>query len=153
MKVKIEINEALQEDEIVIRCRQVDSEILKLQEVASKLNSQNVCIPLKLRDTEYYISLDEILFFETEEKNVRAHTADKMFETTYKLYKLEEILPGNFMRISKSTIVNMDHIYSITRNLTASSVVEFAKSVKKVYVSRNYYKILTERLGEKRRKR
>ena len=56
------------------------------------------------------------------------------------------------MRISKSTIVNLDHIYSITRNLAASSAVAFYGTPKKVYVSRSYYKMLIERLGERRRK-
>ena len=88
----------------------------------------------------------------TEGKLVQAHTADRLYLTDRKLYELEESLPGSFMRISKSTIVNLDHIYSITRNLTASSIVEFYGTAKKVYVSRNYYKALTERLGEKRRK-
>ena len=94
----------------------------------------------------------QLLFFETEGKLVQAHTADRLYLTDRKLYELEESLPGSFMRISKSTIVNLDHIYSITRNLTASSIVEFYGTAKKVYVSRNYYKALTERLGEKRRK-
>lgn len=83
---------------------------------------------------------------------INAHTAEKLYVTDYKLYELEESLPGNFMRISKSAIVNLDHIYSITRNLTASSLVEFYGTLKKVYVSRNYYKALVERLGEKRRR-
>ena len=101
-------------------------------------------------DTEYYLSLDEILFFETEAKEVWVHTTDKMYQTRYKLYELEELLPGHFMRVSKSTILNTNRIYSITRNLTASSVVEFMGSHKQVYVSRYYYKPLKCKLEEKR---
>ena len=56
------------------------------------------------------------------------------------------------MRISKSTIVNLDHIYSITKNLSASSRVEFYGTAKKAYVSRNYYKALIEKLGERRKR-
>ena len=55
------------------------------------------------------------------------------------------------MRVSKSTIVNLNHIYSITKNITASSVIEFNNCHKRVYVSRNYYKALIERLDEKRK--
>ena len=80
-----------------------------------------------------------------------AHTAERMYEAQYRLYELEEMLPRYFMRISKSTIVNLNQIYSVTRNLTASSVVEFFESSKKVYVSRNYYKMMIDRMGEKRR--
>lgn len=57
----------------------------------------------------------------------------------------------NFLRISKSTILNTNHIYSITRNITSSSIVEFQHTHKKVFVSRHYYKILQLKLSEKRR--
>lgn len=152
MKVRIEIEEELQEEEVVIRCSRVDEQILKIQAAIMEHAGGKRHIALRKGDTEYYLPLDEILFFETESKTVYAHTRDKMLETEYKLYELEELLPGSFMRISKSAIVNLEPIYSITRNLTASSVVEFVHSHKQIYVSRNYYKPLVERLAEKRKR-
>ena len=152
MRVRIEIEPELPEDEVIIRCRKVEEHILKLQQMAVDSGPGDSCIALQSGDTKYYVPLAQLLFFETEGKLVQAHTADRLYLTDRKLYELEESLPGSFMRISKSTIVNLDHIYSITRNLTASSIVEFYGTAKKVYVSRNYYKALTERLGEKRRK-
>lgn len=77
---------------------------------------------------------------------MRAHTADRIFTCEYRLYELEELLPGSFMRISKSSIANLDLAYSITRNLTASSVMEFRGSAKKAFVSRAYFKAVTDRL-------
>lgn len=152
MRIRIEIDENLLEEEVVIRCRTMDENIIKIQEAVQESSAGEKHIALKSKDTEYYLPLNDILFFETENKCIYAHTRDKMLATEYKLYELEELLPGFFMRISKSTIVNLNHIYSITRNLTASSVVEFIRSHKQVYVSRNYYKALVERLAEKRRK-
>ena len=64
--------------------------------------------------------------------------------------ELEEMLPGFFMRVSKSTILNTSHIFSINRNLTASSIVAFEHTHKKVYVSRYYYKPLISKLEERR---
>ncbi len=152
MKVRIEIEEELQEDEVVIRCSRMDEQIINIQAAILEQTRGKQQISLKNGDTEYYLPLEDILFFETENKTVFAHTREKMLETEYKLYELEELLPGSFMRISKSAIVNLDPIYSITRNLTASSVVEFVHSHKQIYVSRNYYKPLVERLAEKRKK-
>lgn len=152
MKVRIEIEEELQEEEVVIRCSKMNEQILKIQAAIMEHAGGKQHIALKNGDTEYYLPLEEILFFETENKAVYAHTRDKMLETEYKLYELEELLPGSFMRISKSAIVNLEPIYSITRNLTASSVVEFVHSHKQIYVSRNYYKPLVERLAEKRKR-
>ena len=72
------------------------------------------------------------------------------YKAKYKLYELEETLPRFFMRVSKSTILNTNHIFSIDRNLTASSVVAFTGTHKQVYVSRYYYKPLISKLEEKR---
>lgn len=152
MKVRVEVDEDLQEECIVIHCKKLDERVLKLQEALLETSASSHAILLKKKDTEYYLPLEDIIFFETENKEIRAHTKNDIFETEYKLYELEAKLPGYFMRISKSTIVNLEHIYSITRNLTASSVVEFNSCHKQVYVSRQYYKALVERLEQKRRK-
>lgn len=152
MKVTIEVDEGLAEESVVINCRKLDERILRIQQALTEQANADLTILLHKNDKEYYMPLDKILFFETENKEIRAHTNNDIYDTQYKLYELEEILPGYFMRISKSTIVNLNHVYSITRNLTSSSVVEFSDCHKLVYVSRNYYKALVERLGEKRRK-
>ena len=92
----------------------------------------------------------EILFFETDNNQVMAHTANEIFLTGSKLYELEKILPWYFSRISKSAILNVKKVYAITRNLTASSLIEFEGTPKHVYVSRAYYKPLKEKLEEMR---
>lgn len=104
------------------------------------------------KETEYYLNLEDILFFETGIQGIEAHTIDDIFQSKFKLYELEEILPGTFMRISKSAILNTNRVYAINRNLTASSIIEFQHTHKQVYVSRNYYKPLKNKLEEKRMK-
>lgn len=146
MRVKIEIEEGLAEEEVVIRCGGLNDSVISVQNFISKLNGGKRCLSLTGGETEYFIPFEDIYFFETEGKEIRAHTADKIFICGYKLYELEELLPGSFMRVSKSAIINLDHVYSVTRNLTASSAVEFAGSCKQAYVSRAYYKAMTERL-------
>lgn len=150
MKVKIEVDTELLEEEVIIRCNSLNDSIVNLQRHILEQGKDGQCILLYRGETEYYIPVRDIYFFETEGKEIQAHTADKIFTALFKLYELEELLPGSFMRVSKSTIVNLDYIYSITRNLTASSVVEFSHSNKKALVSRSYYKAVTERLGMRR---
>ena len=150
MKVKIEIDEALEEDEVIIRCKELDDSIISLQSYIAGKSDVKQCISLYKGETEYYVPVKDVYFFETDGRDITAHTADKIFTAAFKLYELEALLPGGFMRISKSTIVNLDHIYSLTRNLTASSAVEFAGSSKRVMVSRGYYKALIESLRVRR---
>ncbi|NLK96209.1 MAG: LytTR family transcriptional regulator [Clostridiales bacterium] len=149
MKVKIEIVDD-EEEEIVIRCNTINDTIQRIQAYITDITNQSKGIIFYKDDTEYYIPINEIVFFETDNRNVNAHTKNNIFLVKYKLYELEELLPGSFMRVSKSTIVNINHIYSITKNITSSSIIEFYNTHKKVYVSRYYYKPLKCRLDEKR---
>jgi len=150
MKVKIEIEEGLAEEEVVIRCGALSDMVISLQNYISKQTSGKRCMSLTSEGTEYFIPMEEIYFFETSGREITAHTADKRFLCGYKLYELEELLPGSFTRISKSSIANLDYVYSITRSLTSSSVMEFRGSVKKAFVSRAYFKAVAERLNARK---
>ena len=70
-------------------------------------------IECKKDNVSYYLSMNEILFFETEDKQVIAHTARDAFTVDYKLYELENLLNNQFMRVSKSTIINLNQIYKL----------------------------------------
>ncbi len=67
--------------------------------------------------------------------------------------ELEKMLPGSFLRVSKSCIMNTEKIRSVRKNITGASEVEFMDSVKKAFVSRSYFKVLTDKLEEKRLKK
>lgn len=152
LKIRIEMDPD-GEEEIVIRCKNLTPEIMKLQQSLAEWSKQSETIVLYKGNTEYYLELDNVLFFETDNSIVMAHTAKETYETTYKLYELEELLIGKFQRISKSALVNIDKIYAINRNLTASSSIEFQGTHKLIYVSRAYYKLLKEKLDEKRKRK
>ncbi|GKU27454.1 LytTR family DNA-binding domain-containing protein [Clostridium folliculivorans] len=151
MRIRIEIDNKIEENEVIIKCNQLSEEIKNIQIALDEILSQNKKIIFYRGETEYYLSLEEILFFETEESSICAHTIDNIYNVRYKLYELEEFLPGYFMRVSKSTILNTNHIYSITKSISSSSKVEFQNTHKQVYVSRYYYKPLKIKLLEKRK--
>lgn len=147
MKIRIEIDPEIKESEIVLRCSKLDSEMVRLQEALADFENEKIGISFYKGETEFFPELDEILFFETAGSDVWAHTASDEYLVKNKLYELEEILPRYFMRISKSSILNTKKVYSIMRNLTASSKIEFYGTHKSVFVSRNYYKSLKDRLS------
>ena len=149
LKIRIEMSEGVQE-EVVIRCREITPEIIRLQQLLSGNSDRSNQFLLYKGDTEYYLNVNDIIFFETEGNAVMAHTKNDMYETRRKLYELEELSGGRFQRISKSAIVNVDKVYSIKRNVTSSSAIEFQGTHKQIYVSRAYYKVLREKLEEKR---
>lgn len=150
MKVRIEIDPGTDEDEIVIRCKSINDQIQKVQQLVSDLGDQSKQLVYYKEEKQFYIPLEKILFFESDSGIINAHTTKEIYQVHHKLYELEQILPGFFMRISKSTILNTNLVYSITKNITSSSIVEFESTHKKVFVSRYYYKPLKEKLEEKR---
>ena len=153
MKIKVEIDENLTEEEIIIHCRELNDETLALQKKIAEAMNSRLKLTVTKADSEYYLDLQEILFFETAGNGVAVHTVNQIYETHLRLYELEEILPGNFLRVSKSTILNTDKIRSVRKNITGASEVEFGGTGKKAFVSRSYFKILTDKLEEKRLKK
>ncbi len=148
MKIKIELCEDLSETEVTIKCRNVTYEIQRLEKALRDTAKSQIAF---LKDnTEFYLDTDSILFFETDDGVVHAHTADDSFRTDRKLYELEDILPQKFVRVSKSAILNVDHVYSVERSLTSASLVMFRNSHKRIYISRSYYKNFKERILSRR---
>ena len=149
MKINIEIVENQDEDEIIIKCKQITKAIQKIHKSIIENSSMTPKLIFYKKNEEYYLELEKIYFFETSGECVYAHTADDVYRIRLRLYELEDILPHYFIRVSKSTILNIQHILSISRNLTSASLIEFNKSHKQVYVSRLYYKSLRLRLNER----
>lgn len=149
MKVRIEVIDHDEEEMIIIKCKQVDERIQKLEKLIQKQTSPIVNMVFYKANEEYYFSLSDIYFFETDRDEVYAHTANDAYKVKYRLYELEKELPAGFVRVSKSTIINVLYVYSIQRNLSASSKVMFRDSYKEVYVSRMYYKVLKYKLQER----
>lgn len=148
MKIRIEIDETVQEDEVIVKCRELNENVRRIQQAVSEISDRNE-IEFFKDGAEYFLPVESVLFFETAGNLIDAHTADDVFQVKAKLYELENILPGYFVRVSKSTILNIRYIYSIEKNITSSSLVRFSKTHKQVYVSRNYYKFLKQRLSER----
>ncbi|WP_026507588.1 LytTR family DNA-binding domain-containing protein [Butyrivibrio sp. MC2013] len=148
MKIIIETDPSITEPEITIKCKKLDENIMKLQQYLEKDSSRRRVLNLNKSGTSYYVPVKDIYYFESDGPQVYAHSRDRIFEAPFKLYELEGMLGLDFMRVSKSCIINLRLIYSINRNLTSSSSVEFKASNKIAYISRSYYKAVMERLKE-----
>ena len=131
MKIKIRKWMNRRREEVIIRCRGMTEQIAAIQRAVSEAARAVQKIVLYKGNTEYYLPMNDILFFETADHGVAAHTGNDMYEAGYKLYELEEILPGFFMRGVKIDDLKYFSYFSINRNLTASSVVAFENTHKR----------------------
>lgn len=149
MKIKLEIDPNAKEKEVKIITPEMDDEIEHLYQMLQEKQNDLTQIEAFKNNVSYYLKPSDILFFETDSKVVMAHTANNAYQVKYKLYELENLLHANFMRVSKSTILNLDRIYALTRSIS-NCQIKFQDSYKTVYVSRHYYRELRNRVDERR---
>jgi DNA-binding LytR/AlgR family response regulator len=149
MQVRIELLSDNEPEEVIIRCNSVTSEVESLARMLRNFEAPTSMPVFFKGDEQYYLSLRELLFFETDEEKVYAHTADDAFEVRMRLYELETILPGFFVRVSRSAIVSILHVLSIQKGLTRVNLIAFRKSHKVVYGSRMYGKELFRKMNER----
>lgn len=146
--MQLRIETASETEEIVIRCREMTDEIRYLRDIISSVIEKSTQIELRDGADVRYVPKNDILFFETESGRTAAHTAGGMYYTDYRLFELERILPASFMRVSKSCILNSALVGEIHRNIAGASEVRFRDTYKKVYVSRKYLKLFTDKMEE-----
>jgi DNA-binding LytR/AlgR family response regulator len=151
MKISLEIKPN-SEEEIVIRVPSVTENTLALQDAITKLVNNPGEISLGDKDNETFVAVRELLFFETLDGLVFAHTATVCLECHKKLYELEEELPPYFVRSSKNGIVNVMKIRSIQRSITGVGEISFLASAKKTNLSRMYYQNVRDKIQEMRLK-
>ena len=149
VKIRLDISSEYREKEVIIRANKKDEEVAEilrnLQEIDTKLHNINGY----LDNTVYSLSTQDILFFETNDRNVYAHTKDNAFLIHYRLYELEENLPDNFLRVSKSSILNVDEVKSLTQSVMGN-LIQFRDSYKQIYVSRRFLKKLKLKLNQRK---
>lgn len=145
MRFRTEIRDG-GDEEIVIVCNNRSDKIKRLERIIENALGSDAEMILELGDAEYYVKKSDILFFETSNGRVAAHTRERMFSVSTTLAFLESDLPESFIRVSKSCIVNISQICAVSSGITGNGEVLFKDSTKKAYVSRGYYKALKERI-------
>ena len=147
MNIRTELSEF---EEIVIRCREINDCTRSLELLISEAINRERDLLLLSSGSEHLIPKKDILFFESCDKRVYAHTAERVYSAPYKLFELEEIMPSCFIRVSKSVIANVKQISSLHREFSGGGEITFRGSDKTTYFSRAYHKLLQHKINEMR---
>ncbi|WP_127848427.1 LytTR family DNA-binding domain-containing protein [Lacticaseibacillus hulanensis] len=147
MKIHVEIDDSLTEPVVTIKAASNDPELGRIQQLLTAPANQTLACYQDA--TEHFIRLGDILFIETDGRNLQVHTADNIYTNKHSLHELLGVLPGFFLQIAKSTVVNLNQVAAVNHSI-ANCSIGFHNSYKQVYASRRYYKLLLERLNEMR---
>ncbi|MCL2226010.1 MAG: LytTR family transcriptional regulator DNA-binding domain-containing protein [Oscillospiraceae bacterium] len=144
MKININIDKNYAETEITINCAVMSEE---LEKVIASLRA----LDFKLTGTKdgqtHILSTSKILYIDTVDKKTFLYTESAVYETSLRLYELEENLStSDFFRAGKSSIINFNKIKSLKSDLDGKIVVVMENN-EKLIVSRQYAEFIKNKLG------
>ncbi|AIQ17323.1 histidine kinase [Paenibacillus sp. FSL H7-0357] len=144
MKITIEDIPEGSEPEIILRCNEPDDALLRLI-YSIKSNSKKL---IGLTGMQMHvISPGDVFYFEAVDNKVFIYCREKVYESRLKLYELEaDYEQGDFFRASKSTILNIAKIKSVSPILYGKFEA-LLQNGEKVYISRQYVPVLKKKLG------
>ena len=144
MKITITEPGEVEEDEIIVRCRHMDQQLLKLI-YAIKAGRERITA---LQDGDYFqVAPDEIYYFEAVDSKVFLYLEKEVYETKLKLYELEGIFRNtDFFRASKSCIVNPSKVKRLSPAFNGRFEA-LMRNGERVIISRQYVPVLKQKLG------
>jgi len=133
-----------EEDEIIIKCRRMDEQMLKMI-YALKTGTEKITA---MKDGNILqVQPGDIYYFEAVDNKVFLYLEKEVYETRHKLYELEERFAGtDFLRISKSVIMNLAKVKKLSPAFN-SRFEATMKNGEKVVISRQYVAALKQKLG------
>ena len=144
MKISIEEIRKELEEEILIRCHEVDE---KIHKIVGKLKTEPLIILGYQNDKVHRVNLKDIYYFEAVDGKVFLYCKDNVFEVKHKLYELDELCKEkNCFRASKSTILNIAKISSVHPSISGRFEAVLDNGERAV-ISRQYVPVLKKMLG------
>jgi DNA-binding LytR/AlgR family response regulator len=143
LKIIIEEPSDGEEEQVIFRCRQMTPEIIR---IIAMLKAQDALIAYDENEI-HRIRPSAVYYIEVVDNKTFLYCKEKVFESKQKLYEIEEALANSdFLRISKSVIVNLSKIKSLSPALSGRFEAALDNG-EKVIISRQYVGDLKKRLG------
>lgn len=144
MKIIIEECKPGEEDQVIIRCREMDENILR---VISELKTGQKKLTGIKDGVITMIDPSSVYYFEGVDNKVFLYCKQNVYETKLKLYEIEEEYGNaNFFRASKSVILNITKIKSISPAYSGRFEALLFNG-EKIVISRQYVPELKKKLG------
>ena len=111
MDVQVRTVPETEQEIIEIRCHKADDVV---EEIVAFIKSRQGKLSGNLDGDIYEIPILDVMYIESVDNRTFLYTQERSYESRQRIYELEEVLKHHhFIRISKSSIVNMLKIQSI----------------------------------------
>ncbi|MGM9536784.1 MAG: LytTR family DNA-binding domain-containing protein [Candidatus Onthomonas sp.] len=143
MKITVEHSDT--ENEVVLRCRELDEEMLHVLSLL-KSGLQTLCAWTENREM-VLLRPGEVLYAESVEEQTWLYGEGAVWRTALSLSELESRYEAlGFCRVSRSMVANLHGIRQL-RSCPGSRIEATMRNGEKIMVSRHYNPLLRERLG------
>ena len=143
MQTKITQTEQNKPEIVEIHCHCVSDEV---REIVAFVKSRQGQLTGISDNKRYEIAVTDIFYIEAVDNKCFIYTETTVYETKQKLYELEELLKEkHFLRIAKSTILNLMKVRAIKPALNSRFIAELY-SGEQVVISRKYVSALKKAL-------
>lgn len=153
MKITILDKAPEEEDEIIVKCAQLDESVMNLINMInasgskSTINSDHTRMKFYKDSAIVFADLKDILYFESVDDRVFVYTDKDVCESKSKLYMLEsELSSEDFIRANKALLVNLNKIERLSPAFGGRFEAVLANGYKVIF-SRAYVAGLKEKLG------
>lgn len=144
MKISIREIPISEEEEVVIKCHEINDDVLALLNKLKLSERQVIGI---YQDEMHRISIKDVYYFETVDNKSFLYCQEKVYESKLKLYEFEEAVAGSsFLRVSKSTVANAMKISHVKPSFSGRFEANMENG-EKIVVSRQYVPELKKYLG------
>lgn len=145
MKVYVEIDENCKETEVIIKAKQMTSEVSSLFYKLSETGE--VIITGTKGERAVLLEPKDIVRFYSSNQRVYAQTVEEEYVVKFRLYELEGRLEANsFVRISNTDIINLKKVVDIDLSFRGSICIKLKGDIK-CFVSRRYLSGIKRILG------
>ncbi|AMK14859.1 LytTR family DNA-binding domain-containing protein [Methanobrevibacter olleyae] len=108
-----------------------------VRENEERINENNSILAVKKGQNIVLLDFEDIFMIRVEDKQTKVFTEDMDYLVKKPLYQIEENLDSNFVRVSKSTIVNLRKIKRVAPSLKGMMFIELKNGLKD-NISRKY---------------
>ncbi|WP_296790813.1 LytTR family DNA-binding domain-containing protein [uncultured Methanobrevibacter sp.] len=136
MKVNLFVSRDITEPHADIHTNELTGNVSKAISILESDESSDM-IAVKKGSDIALLELSEIYMFRVEDKQVNVYTQNNSYVVKKALYQVEESLNGDFVRISKTTIVNLKKIKRVAPSLKGMMFIELKNGLKD-NISRKY---------------
>ncbi|OFI49440.1 hypothetical protein BG261_02360 [Floricoccus tropicus] len=145
MKVNLYIDENEKDSRIDIYSDAMNEEIEEILKLQNLITNKNI---VAYSDDKIFIfEPEEIIRIYSESRKVLVETLDsKIYKLKIPLYEVEEVFQEEFIRISKSELVNFFQLQQLEQAFNGQIKLTL-KNGQTAYVSRRFVKELKRRLG------